>query len=182
MPSEAHPKTRRIHRDGLTAIESSYFVIFDLMLSLSDIASQSFDKSYPSSVIRAHTVTDRCVWYLLQCIWHAHLTSQDIYLGDLFHPDFRPESLRAGAEYLTAEGWLAAQPSLPKLDPTPLRLTPEGARKAQALSTNLLRSIHEHCSLAGLLPFTRRQPAWAMINNPRQSRSNRRSHPHRRQS
>ena len=182
MPAEVHPKTRRVHRDGLKAIESGYFVVFDLMLSLSDIASQSFNTPYPSSVIRAHTVTDRTVWYLLQYIWRAHLTSQDVYLGDLFRPDFTPESLRAGTEYLTAEGWLAAQPSSPEADSTPLRLTPEGARKAQALATDLLRSIHEHCSLAGLLPFTRRQPAWAVINTPRQSRSNRRSHPHRRQS
>ena len=125
-------------------------------------------------------------WKILHRLSIAHLLSEEIYVGDLLDLDCTHEALLQVIHDFTDQG-LISLPSRSSSDLSThralvLQLTPEGAQRSHALAKDLLRSIHEHCSLAGINPFSRREPAWASLSTPRQSRSNRRSHPHRRQS
>ena len=125
-------------------------------------------------------------WQILHRLWIAHLLSEEIYVGDLLEVNCTEEALLQVLNDFTRQGVISL-PSRPGNDfctqrAIVLQLTPEGARRSQALAKDLLRSIREHCSLAGFNPFSRREPAWASLSTPRQSRSNRRSHLHRRQS
>ncbi len=167
-------------RRGISTVErhpsaNGSMVIFCLLAELQHLSTQSLG----AWVTPLH-------WKILHRLWIAHLLAEEIYVGDLLDVDCTEEALLQVLHDFRDQD-LISLPSRSSSDLSShralvLQLTPEGAQRSHALAKDLLRSIHEHCGLAGINPFTRRQPAWASLSTPRQSRSNRRSHPHRRQS
>ena len=154
---------------------SGSLVIFGLLSELQQLCMRRFG----ASMTPLH-------WNILHRLWIAHLLSQEMYVGDLLDVDCPEDALSPVLQDFNELGviMLPTRPThgMPTQSALTIQLTAEGVRRSHALAKDLLRSIHEHCSLAGINPFTRRQPAWASLSTPRQSRSNRRSHPHRRQS
>jgi hypothetical protein len=171
--------------------DNGYFVIFGLLATLHDYASTRLRHDDVDTTPLREKILGSTLWHIVQIAWTAHLTSRELYLGDLMRPGVSPETLRESVAILIRLGWLeedhSHNPKLAQHDTGQtqlwvIRLTPDGARRSQALATELLRTIHEHCSLAGINPFARRAPAWGGLSNRLQSRSNRRSRHHPRQS
>lgn len=123
-------------------------------------------------------------WLILHQCWVGHLVRREVYLGDLLALGHTPDVVEGCIKELIQAGLLEYDNDAQSSTHLALRiqLTAEGVRRSRELATQLLRVIHEHCSLAGINPFARRAPAWGTLNNRRQSRSNRRSRPHPRQS
>lgn len=150
------------------------FVVFQMMHDLAQLTRQYLNER-PSDES----------WLILHQFWIAHLTGREVYLGDLLGLGPAPELMQDKIKELIQEGLLEFQNERGESDTQHglrIQLTTEGAQRSRELATQLLRAIHEHCSLAGINPFARRAPAWSELSNRRQSRSNRRSRPHPRQS
>lgn len=190
MSSPRHPPHRR-SPIPVTPPDNGFFIIFELLSALCERASSQLRRDHSNGTVTERRL-DVQLWLIVQSAWNAHLTGRELYVGDLLRPGITPEALRDSVVTLIELGWLADAriPSLSQNSQSPadvqqgwaIRLTPEGARRSQALATDLLRTIHEHCSLAGINPFERRTPAWGDLNNRPQTRSNRRSRHHPRQS
>lgn len=152
------------------------FVIFQLVHDLQTLTSASFGQPL-----------DPICWRVLHQLWVAHLIGRDLYIGDLLDPQDDSDKLQSVIRELTDLGLLDLRQTAPSVETRQpcalsINLTAEGIERSRALATDLLRTIHEHCSLAGINPFARRAPAWADLSIRPQSRSNRRSRHHRRQS
>lgn len=150
------------------------FVVFQMMHDVAQLTHQYLNQK-PSDED----------WLILHQFWVAHLTGRELYLGDLLGLGPAPDMIQDKIKELMQDGLLEFQNEGDELDTRlglRIQLTAEGAQRSRELANHLLRIIHEHCSLAGINPFARRAPAWGELSNRRQSRSNRRSRPHPRQS